>query len=490
MSKIQDQEADVVVVGGGNAGLSAAVSAALNGAKVIILEKEPAFGGAAAHAEGLFAILTEEARMMSVWYTVDEVYKHSFEHSHGLVDGPVLRRAIEESTATIAWIKSIMPVTFQIARMSPTEPFVWHIPHYKEKRLGKALIEAYSDKADELGITKLVNTTGKKILTENGKVTGLEALDAEGKPFTIKARAVIIASGGFSNSKELIAKWTRFDPEHALSEVPNLHKVGEGILMGMELGADTMGFGLMAGQSVPAEDGNGAQEMGIVMGAGGGPGLWVNSLGDRFVDETVAFDFPLAANSIYSQRGSFAWSIWDEEWANYLEQKGLDLGIGTQVPVGTKLPVTQDVLRCVAAGSPDVFIADTIEELATKLGLDPVHLKKTVDRYNNMVATRYDEDFFKDWRFMRPVGKGRLMAARLIVGTFISIGGLRITPETEVVDKEGKPVAEGVYAAGADVGGLWGDTYEIRRAGAMMSWAATSGRIAGANAAALAKKSK
>ncbi len=156
MSTIQNLEADVVVVGGGAAGLAAAVSAATNGAKVTILEKEAAFGGAAAHAEGLFAIMTEEARMMSVWYTVDEVYKHSFEHGHGLVDGPVLRTAIEESTATISWIKSIMPVTFTIHRMSPTEPFVWHIPHYKNKWRGIALIEAYSDKLEELGVTRLM----------------------------------------------------------------------------------------------------------------------------------------------------------------------------------------------------------------------------------------------------------------------------------------------------------------------------------------------
>lgn len=490
MSVIQNQEADVVVVGGGSAGLAASISATQNGAKVILLEKEAALGGASNHAEGLFAIMTEEARMMSVWYTADEVYKHSFEHSHGLIDGPLVRRAIEEAAMTIDWIKSMMPVTFQLARMSPTEPFVWHIPHYKGERLGASLIKAYTDKANELGVTMLMNTSGKKIITENGKVTGFEAMDADGNPFVIKTKAVIIATGGFNNSKELIAKWTRFDPDRVGAEVPTLNKVGEGILMGMELGADTGGFGLMAGQSIPAEDGNGAQPMGIIMGGAGGPGLWVNTDGDRFVDETVSFDFPMAANAIYSQRDSFAWSIFDEVHTTYLKENGLDLGIGTQVPVGTKLPVMEEMVRCVEEGCPDTFIADSIPELAKKIGVDPDRLQQTIDRYNGFVATRYDEDFFKDWRFMRPVGKGKVMAVRLIVGHLVSVGGLRVTPDTEVINKKGTPVAEGVYACGADVGGLWGDTYEVRRAGAMMSWASTSGRIAGANAAALAKKSK
>lgn len=489
MTTIQNQEADVLVVGGGNAGLSAAISAAVNGAKVIILEKEGKFGGASVHAEGLFGIGTEEARMMSVWHTVDEVYKHSFEHSHGLMDGPLVKKAIEEAGVTIEWIKSITPVKFWLARMSPTEPFVWHIPTYKGEQRGLALINAYTDKVKELGITALMNTAGKKILVQDGKVTGFEAVDAEGNPFVIKTKAVIIASGGFNNSKELIAKWTRFDPERTGSATPYLNKVGEGILMGMELGADSGGFGLMTFQSLPAEDGKGAQEMGVTMAAAGGPGLWVNTDGDRFADETVSFDFPMAANAIYSQRGNFAWSLWDEQFTTYLKEKGLDLGIGTNVPVGTKLDVMEDVLRLVSEGSPHVFIADSIPELAEKIGVDPDRLQQTIDRYNGFVATNRDADYFKDPRFMQPIGKGKLMAARLVVGSFISIGGLRVSPEIEVIDKMGKPVAEGVYACGGDVGGLWGDTYEVRRAGAMMSWASTSGRIAGANAAALAKKS-
>jgi fumarate reductase flavoprotein subunit len=335
----------------------------------------------------------------------------------------------------------------------------------------------------------LTNVSGKKILVENDKVIGLEGVDVEGNPFTIKTKAVIIASGGFSNSDELIAKWTRFNPELTGSATAYLHKVGEGILMGMELGADVRGFGLMTFQSTPGE-GNEMQEMGAVMAAAGGPGLWVNTHGKRFVDETVSFDFPMAANAIYSQRFSFVWSIWDEDWCTYLKEKGLDLGIGTNIPVGTKFDVMEDVLKSLEEGSPHVFMQDTVEDLADDIGVDPDTLQETIDRYNGFVEKRYDEDFFKDWRFMRPVGKGKLIAARLGVGHFISIGGLRVTPETEVINAMGEPVAEGVYACGADVGGLWGDTYEVRRAGAMMSWASTSGRIAGANAAALAKKKK
>jgi fumarate reductase flavoprotein subunit len=492
MGTVANWEADVVVMGGGTAGLAASISATQNGAKVILLEKEARLGGASNHAEGLFGIMTEEARMMSVWYTVDEVFKHSFEHAHGLIDAPLVRTAIEEAAVTIAWIKKSMPVTFWLTRMSPTEPFVWHIPTYNGEHRGPALVKAYTDKADELGVTMLMNTSGKKIITENGRVTGFEAVDADGAPFTIQTKAVIIASGGFNNSKELIQKWTKFDPDRVGVEVPYLNKVGEGILMGMELGADTGGFGLMMGQSVPAEDGNGAQEMGIIMGAAGNPiPIWVNKDGDRFVDETCGFDFPLAANAIYSQRDSYAWSIWDEEFTTYLKENGLDLGIGTNVPVGTKLDVMKEMVRCVEEGCPDTFIADSIPELAKKIGIDPERLQQTVDRYNGFVATHRDPELFKNPAFMRPIGlgEGKVMACRLVPGHLVSIGGLRVTTETEVMDKEGKPVAQGVYACGADVGGFWGDTYEVRRAGAMMSWASTSGRIAGANAAALAKKS-
>lgn len=481
-----DKEADIVVVGGGSAGLAAAVSATQNGAKVILVEKQPVLGGASAFAEGLFGIGTDEQRRAAIYMTTDEVFKYMVEFSHGLADGPLLRTAIEESGATIAWLKRDLGVQFELAKLSPSEPMVFHLPNYKGKHLGASLIAAYVDKAKELGITVLTRTTGKKLLVEKGKIIGLEAIDTQGKPFAIKAKAVIIATGGFNNSKEHIAKWTHFDPERTTPFVP-LNKVGEGIEMAIAQGADTKGFGLMVFPFLPA--GQGIQPFGPVMTAATQAGLWVNAAGERFVDEAIQFNFPLAANAIYGQRGSFAWSIWDEDQARHLKEDGIDISQGMFLRAGTKIDAFAEMTAAVAAGNKNVAMADSVPELAKKMGVDPVRLQKAIERYNGFAATNRDTEFFKEPRWLRPVKNGKLMAARLIAGHFISIGGARVTPRLEVITPMGATIP-GLYAAGSDVGGLWGDTYGVWTTGAMMSWASTSGRLAGVSAAAFAKTAK
>jgi fumarate reductase flavoprotein subunit len=488
MGNVKELKTDVVVVGGGNSGLASAISARQQGVDVILLEKEDHLGGAARHAEGLFAINTYEQKMGSFVYTEDEMYTESWQHAHGLIDGPVVRTAIRESTETIKWIKESTPIKFWLAAISPSMPHCWHIPMYEGEERGQALINGYGDTAKEMGVDIHLNTTGKKIEVEDGKVVGFQAVEADGTPVHITCKAVIIGGGGFSNSKEKIAQWTNYDPEAVGSATDYLNKVGEGIDMGIELGADTKGFGLMLFQSMPAEDGHGVQEMGITLAAAGSPVIWVNDRGDRFCDECASFDFPLAGNNIYMQPGHKAWAIFDAGFCMYLKENGLDLGIGTNVPVGTKIDILADVQRLMEQGYEHVFMADTLPELGLQMGVDGERLQATVDRYNGFVMQHHDDDFYKDPKFMAPCFTPPYIAARLVPGSFISYGGLAINPDTiQVVNADGEPVADAVFAVGAEVGGMWGDTYEVRRTGAMMGWSSTSGRIAGKNAAEIAK---
>jgi fumarate reductase flavoprotein subunit len=331
----------------------------------------------------------------------------------------------------------------------------------------------------------LTKTTGKRIIVEKDRVAGLEALDAQGKPFVIKTKAVVIATGGFNNSDELIAKWTRFNPTRVEPAV-RLHKVGEGIQMAMAQGADTKGFGLMVGQGNPR--GPGLKHPDWVTAVAGSPVLWVNALGERFVDESIAMDFPMASNSIYGQSGNFAWAIWDEETARHWKEEGIDLSPSVPLRIGTMVDVMAEITSGVAAGNRHVAMADSVPELARKIGVDPARLQQTIDRYNGFCGANKDAEFSKDPRWLRPVKKGKLMAARLVAWSQVSIGGVRVTPRMEVIKQTGAPIP-GIYAAGADAGGLWGDTYTVWTSGIMLSWCSTSGRLAGANAAAFVKSS-
>lgn len=472
---------DVVVVGGGAAGLAAAVSAAQNGASVILLEKEPALGGAAAMAEGLFAVESEQERRTASPYTKDEVFKHAMEFNHWRADAALVHHVIDESPKTIAWLTSL-GLDFDPVTISPSEPPVWHlVKEYKSFHHGGALIACLNDRANELGVKILLATPATSLIFDNGKVAGVNATDAQGNKLAIHAKAVILATGGFPGSKEMIAKYTRYNPDKVFATYP-LHKVGDGINMAASAGAEIKpDLGLMLH---PGTVGKGVTPLGAIFAMSWQPLLWVNKYGDRFCDEAVAHSFAMAGNAIYNQRDSYAWSIWDDETNKYAEEKGIDNGVGVLIPIGTKLTgLPKEIKRAVEGHSDAFFAADSIEELAKQINIDPARLKATVDHYNNNLDRGHDDQFAKEPRYAMPVKTGHYYALKLVPMFFTSIGGVHVNPDFQAINSEDQPIP-GLYIGGSDLGGNFGDTYTLWTSGYAFGLAASSGRITGAEAAA------
>jgi len=469
---------DVVVVGGGAAGMSAALEAAYDGAKVIVLEKNPYLGGSSNFAEGPFGVESDLQRKKSYGLSKDEAYKHIIEFNHYLNNAPIIRKFVDNSASNIEWLTN-QGVGLDPIHISVTEPMVWHVILNKGQYIhGGALITTLQAKAKEQGVKFMLRTPAKKLIYDGSKVAGVEAVDALGNAITIKAKAVIITTGGFGNSKELIKKWTKFDPEKFKPTLP-LNKTGDGILMAKSVGAETEGLNLMLH---PGTEGKGIIPLGNLYTMTWQPFLWVNKHGDRFADEAVAFSFAQAGNAISRQRDSFAWSIFTEEDVKYVMEKGVDNGIGVLVPVTTKLTnLRNEIEGAIAAGSESFKAANSIGDLARQMGVSSEKLEKTVEAYNKGAANKYDEEFVKDSRWLKPVKSSKYYAIKIFPYHFVSIGGIKTNTNMEVTDNKDQAIP-GLYAGGCDVGGLYGDTYTLWASGHAYGFAIFSGREAAKSA--------
>ncbi|GAB1535349.1 FAD-dependent oxidoreductase [Geovibrio sp. ADMFC3] len=471
---------DVVVIGAGSSGLTAAVSAAQNGAKVIVLEKMPVAGGTSNYAEGLFAIGTKQLRDDAQDISKEEFYKEIMEYGHYTTNAALLKQFVDESDITIRWLESL-GVGFDAIKMSYADSPVWHlVKDYKNYIHGAALVNRMLDVGNELGIKVLYETPGKKLIYKNGVVSGVEGEDARGNKVIVNAKSVIIATGGFTNNPAMIDKYTRFDSTKVASTVP-LKKTGDGINMSMEVGASTEGWGLMTHQGT---DGPGVVPFGNLFTMVWQPALWVNKYGKRFVDETAVFSFTHASNIVYRQPDSYAWVVFDQDtFDKYAEKDGIEAGIGVIIPIGTKLTnLKKEFEDSEKAGNPNAVYADTLEGLAKKINIEPAVLKQTVERYNNHKEKNLDDEFWMDTKWILPVKKGKFYAIKIKPMTYVSLGGVRINDRMQALDEKDN-VIKGLYAVGCDVGGLYGDTYTLFASGSAFGFAATSGRLAGADAA-------
>ncbi len=133
-------------------------------------------------------------------------------------------------------------------------------------------------------------------------------------------------------------------------------------------------------------------------------------------------------------------------------------------------------------GYKDIYVAETIEELAEKTGIDPGGLSRTIEEYNRFCERGFDPIFNKNHYLLRPIRRPKFYAGRLVPGAYGSLGGIKINYKTEVLNKEWKKIP-GLYAAGTDACSIYGDTYVFILPGNTMGFAVNSGRIAGENAA-------
>ncbi len=470
------KETDVVVIGSGVSGLAAAVTAAEAGAKVIVFEKQRSLGGTSNFFQGIFAVESGMQRERYIVYSRDQAFKNIMEYSHWKANARLVRAIVNESAATISWLQE-NGVEFSDATINmPDAPRTYHVVRGE----GAAVVKALATCAKEKGVVIKLGTPVKQIL-KGDKITGV-VFEENDEEREMDAKAVVIASGGYANNKEWIKRYAGFDLDVNLIPVGNVGKMGDGIRMAWEVGAAEDGMGLLElfrvgplGPDFPMKN--------QIEFAAGQPDLWVNSRGERFCDEGIAFYDTSVGNANARYKEGYTYSIFDDSIKRRLLEKGIDRGIAIENPPGTRpVNIDKDIDAALERGGTDVCEADSVEELATKIGMDPAVLKATVDEYNGFCEKGHDDLFAKDPKYLRPLKGPKFYAVKARTIFLGTLGGIKINHRTEVVDKKGK-VIPGLYAVGFDAAGMWGDSYCIKdSSGACASFAVNSGRIAGRNA--------
>jgi len=472
------KQADVVVVGSGMAGMSAAIEAASQGAKVILLEKEGILGGSTNFAEGIFACESPLQKQMGITVNQEQLLREEFLFSNYKVDGNLWRDVMKHSGEDIQWLLD-MGTKFEGVTSTGAGNKTWHV----YQGFGKTVInEHMKPTAEKLGVEIMLNTPAKELIMKDGKVAGVKATTKDGKELTINAKAVILATGGFGNNEKMIAELTHLNVDNLVDRGAPGHD-GDGIKMAKAAGALTgeraiiMQLGLtLEGASIDSQINTaGAME----------PSLWVNQDGKRFCNEDIVWYYTRAGNAVSTQHKVF--SVIDSNEVKRLAAEGCTVGYGMYLTPGTKLDkLDAELQKAVDNNWPSVFKANTLEELADKMGIDRATFLETVKTYNEYCKSGKDVDYGKDPKYLHPVETGPFYGFRVKVSNLASCGGIRVNEKNEAINKDYKPI-QGLYVAGLDCDGFTGDTYGLTLPGSAQGYSCYTGRNAGKNAAMYAK---
>ena len=444
-------ETDVVVIGAGGGGLSAAIEAHDNGANAIIIEKMPFVGGNTARATGgINAAGTEFQAAAGIKDSIDVHYDDTMKGGEELNDSELVKFMTENAAPAISWLTELGADLSDVGSLGGATNKRAHRPTGGAP-VGDHLVAVLNKNVQERGIETMLETEATEVLYENDKVTGIKATSSKtGEEYIIKADAVVIASGGFGNNPEL---YTKYQPElEGFVTTNQPGATGDGIELAEKLNADFTDLDQIqihptvhpetAALITEAVRGNGA--------------IIVNNKGERFTNEMSTRDKVSAA--ILEQEGKSAYLIFDQNVRESLKaiEKYIKQGLTAE--------------------------GQTPEELATALGMDGATLKSTIDRWNEIMDKGEDTDFGRTSALETKFEKAPYFAIKIAPGVHHTMGGIKINTNAEVINKDGN-VITGLFAAGEVTGGVHGAE---RLGGNALADIIVFGREAGINASTLA----
>jgi fumarate reductase flavoprotein subunit len=346
----------------------------------------------------------------------------------------------------------------------------------------------------------LTFTPGKKILRNpDGRIGGVVAESKKGGEFTIAARSVIVATGGYGNNKEMLRKYVANYHDTMTYDGPPSN-TGDGIQMAVEIGAATAGLGTVNihGPFLKPKSDSHTMKM-DAKGPDGTPiritlwflawepeMIWLNKKGERFIDEGYQLAFFAFGNAVALQPDGITYTLFDSRTLQRIEREGLIRpGAASKanwlpVSAATPLPGLQREVHK-QADKGDLKIASSLNEIAAWMGANPAVLTASIDEYNAVCDDRHDGLFAKDPRYLLPLRIPPFYAVRAHLGLCEAYGGIKINENMEALDAWDNPIS-GLYAAGSTAGCWESEAYCYRLTGHLVGFALNSGRIAGENA--------
>lgn len=415
-------DCDVVIVGAGGAGMTAAINLTQAGKNVILVERMPYVGGNTTKATGgMNAAETHYQAEQGIEDSVEQFIEDTMKGGHEINDRDLVTVMAENSAAGIDWLDSIGAPLPKVSFSGGATNARIHAPE-DGSGVGAYLVTRFRQQLDELGINVMYETRATHILMKDGKAAGIQA---EGKTanYTINAGAVILATGGFGNNEEMIVKYKPDLKGTVTTSAPGI--MGDGIVMAEEVGADLVDIDQI--QLHPTVEQ--ATSMLITEGVRGDGAILVNQEGKRFINELLTRDVVSAGE--LEQTGSYAYIIFDQHLRDNL--KAIEKYVSTGITVQ----------------------GDTIEELAEKIDIDPATLADTLNTWNTYVANQEDPDFGRTTGMEADLSQAPYYAIKIAPGIHHTMGGVKIDTSAEVISKEGTPIP-GLFAAGEVTGGVHG----------------------------------
>jgi len=464
-----DTDYDVIVLGGGGAGLSAALMAAEAGVRVLLVEAADKLGGSTALSGGVYyAAGTRVQRAMGIeGDTPEAAYLYYMALAQHKVEASLVRRFCNEATDGLEWLMSLgvefLPEGLYVSGVDGIAR--GHSP----TGAGAAIAEALEGALGKKSVDVVLRTRASRLLAgPDGGVQGIVVGND-----SITAGAVVIATGGFGANEEFLS---RYYPQAAAQGdrawyIGAKTNRGDGIALAQAVGADMTGFNRGLLLVTPGF----AKDLEVFL-----PGwlMYVNRNGRRFINETT--EYAVVSSVVNEQLGGECFAVFDEQSRAHAPRI-IEAG---DYPLPSWEP--ESLEKYTAQGK--IFSGATVQELAFKSGIRADALEATIESYNASCDEGHDRDYFKSPTNLLPVRKPPFYAVRMRPAIIcLTSAGVRMDSETRVLNVANRPIP-GLFAAGETVGGILGDCYI--GGGNSVTNAIVFGRAAGRNAAAHASKQK
>ena len=466
--KLVKENADIVVVGAGGSGISAAVKAETLGANVILIEKMPVIGGATALNAGTLIATGSKYQREVMKETKDSpelAYKDIFTVGKNRNDPTLVKMVTERVGGVVDWLIYDMKI--------PYGPAATQYPdHSANRQLGVTgrsvnYLNLMREKFLGMGGKLMLQTRAQELIRdEAGKVVGVRATDKDGNTVELTSKAVILASGGYGAVKSMLPKEMSNYVFYGLDS-----ETGDGYKMATDIGAGTINLDLvkMYPQGVETVPGHGlaatASSTDTMKKSGA---IYVNKLGQRYVDENAALG--VLTDKTVEQPDHIAYIVMDAKaWKEYVRKSLEDKLVPNEETLMTWTKIVNN-------GRPVMAVSDNLAEAAKTMGVDPEGLAKTVAHWNDMVKAGKDTDFNR--KITGGLGEGPYYIVEQKVRYQTTLGGLKADADLRILDKAGKPIP-GLFGAGCVVGGANGaDSLTAM----MNSWAIVSGVVSAESA--------
>ena len=485
---------DVVVIGAGLAGFAAALAAAQEGAKVVLVEKTrgwscrgghiTAFNSSLQKKMGIDIDAAEIVRRLVAWGQgrMDERLLWMFARKCGDCMDWAIDIAGKHDTNVTLWegyYKGPTYTEFPVTHFFYNKNINLDYTYGNSEGIGNvALMPCFEEELKKAGVTLMYRTPAVQFIQDaNKRVTGLIAGRPNNYTQINAAKGVIIATGCYGSNEEMRKAFAPYSL-HADAQIyfPTKSNTGDAHIMAMQAGG------------VMQKNDNHAATVHLEAGAGSYGFLHVNANGERFMNEDVNTQSKSCSKEL--QPHGIAWTVYDSNWTQDVKKQvdgnlagGLFYGQMWQ-PWGNGWNVEiEKASQAQHIKDGKVVVADTLDELAQKMGVPVEAFKATVTRYNELAAKGHDDDFGKRPELLTPIQKGPFYAGRLVSTLLAMSGGLHTDPSLHVLDKNDKPI-EGLYVCGAAAGDYFGSgDYPTICPGMNHGRALTFGRLAGVMAA-------